>query len=92
MPNIKSAAKRMRQNAKRQAANRASRSALRTAIKKTRRAAEEANVEQAVSQLAQTLGVIGKTAQKGLIHKNKAARDASRLTKKVNALQAKSAS
>lgn len=86
MPNIKSAVKRMRQNTKRRAANRAQRSTLRTAIKKARLVIGEGNIETAQSALPQTLSAIDKAASKGLIHKNKAARQASRLMKKVNAM------
>ena len=85
MPNIKSAEKRMRQNVKRRAANRADRSALRTAIKKARVALGEPTPENAQVVLPQTISVIDKSAQKGIIHKNKAARHASRLMKVLNA-------
>jgi small subunit ribosomal protein S20 len=84
MPNIKSAEKRMRQNAKRRVANRAQRSALRTAIKKARTAVQETTPENAQVQMIQTISIIDKSAQKGLIHKNKAARHASRLMKVLN--------
>ena len=76
----------MRQNAKLRVANRAKRSVLRTAIKKVRLALEEGNAELAKSLLPEALSVIGKSAQKGLIHKNQAARNCSRLTRKVNSL------
>ena len=87
MPNIKSAAKRMRQNARRRAQNRDQRAELRTGIKKLVRLVGENEVQTATEQLPLTLSLIGKSAQKGLIHKNKAARQASRLTRKINALK-----
>lgn len=92
MPNIKSAVKRMRQNIKRRSANRAQRSALRTAIKRARTEIGEGNVETAQTQLTQSISVIDKCANKGLIHKNKAARHASRLMKSLNTLKQDKAS
>lgn len=86
MPNIKSAAKRMRQNAKRRAENRSKRSAMRTAMKKLNAMIDAGEGAQAAAELPRTLSVIGKMAQKGLIHKNKAARHASSFTRKVSAL------
>ena len=89
MPNIRSAAKRMRQNTKRRAHNRTQRAEVRTVTKHTARAIAEGQAEAAKSLLPATLRSIGKAAQKRLIHKNKAARQTSRLTKQVNALQNK---
>lgn len=93
MPNIKSAVKRMRQNAKRRATNRSQRSAFRTEVKKARLVLAEGNVEAVATQLPLTLSSLDKSANKGLIHKNKAARHASRLMRQANALsQEKSSS
>ena len=86
MPNIKSAVKRMRQNTKRRAANRAQRSACRTEIKKTRTLLDESNAEALQAQLPLTISMLDKSANKGLIHKNKAARHVSRLMRQANAL------
>ncbi|HOE96709.1 MAG TPA: 30S ribosomal protein S20 [Candidatus Sumerlaeota bacterium] len=88
MPNIKSAAKRMRQNIKRRAQNRSERSALRTGIKNLRAVIEQGDVETARKDLQSTLSLIGKSASKGTIHPNKARRQASRLTRKVNQMKA----
>lgn len=92
MPNIKSASKRMRQNIKRRAANRAQRSALRTAEKKLTAALVQGDKEAAQAGLQPALKIIGKSAAKGLISKNAAARKASRIMKKINASQQESAS
>lgn len=93
MPNIKSAVKRMRQNVKQRASNRAQRSAFRTEIKKARTLLVESNVEGLQVQLPLTISSLDKSANKGLIHKNKAARYTSRLMRQANALrQAKSSS
>jgi small subunit ribosomal protein S20 len=86
MPNIRSAAKRMRQNARRRTANRGKRAAMRTAVKKLASAIDQGDTQTAASLLPATVSVIGKLAQQGLIAKNNAARHISRLSKKVHAL------
>jgi len=91
MPNKKSAAKQMRQSIKKRERNRTARGAFRTTLKKTDKVFSEGNAEQSAAQLQETLKMVGKTEKKGLIHKNKAARHASRLTKKLHAIQAGSA-
>jgi small subunit ribosomal protein S20 len=88
MPNHKSAEKRDRQNAKRNAINTAHRSRLRTAIKKLRAAIAAKNVADAQALLPQTVSIIDKSIQKGVIHRNAAARYKSRLTNYVTGLGA----
>ena len=89
MPNHKSAEKRDRQNAKRNAVNTRNRSRMRTQVKKLRAALTAGNAEQAQSLLSETVAVLDKSVHKGVIHRNTAARHKSRLTKHVNALVAK---
>lgn len=84
MPNTQSAKKRMRQNAKRRERNRAAKSAMKTAIKK----AKAAPSDDALSHEA--LRTIGKTAKRGVIHANRAARLASRLQRRINAAKSES--
>jgi small subunit ribosomal protein S20 len=84
VPNIKSAKKRMRTNAKRQARNRMAKSAMRTAIRKVEDAIVAGEVEAAQEALPKALSLIGKNARKGVIHKNAGARKSSRLTKRLN--------
>ena len=86
MPSHKSAAKRMRQNPKRNERNRAARSSFRAALKALDKELSEGNREAAEKQLPGALILIGKTAKRGLIHRNKAARHSSRLVKRFNAL------
>jgi small subunit ribosomal protein S20 len=86
MANTKSAEKRNRQNEKARERNRAHRSALRTAIKKLRSALTSGDAGQAKELLPATLGLIDKTAQKGVIHDNTASRYKSRLASQVAAL------
>lgn len=78
MPNIRSAKKRMRQTIKRRAQNRVHRAALRTALKRVR-SAESAN--DAAGAFAAAERLLDRAARKGLIAKNKAARQKHRLIK-----------
>ena len=84
MPNHKSAEKRMRQNEKRRVVNRNNRSRLRTGIKKMRAALEGVQAEGVQALLPQTISLIDKAVQKGVLHRNAAARHKSRLTARVN--------
>jgi small subunit ribosomal protein S20 len=86
MPNHKSAEKRDRQNIKRRAINRNNRSKLRTQIKKLRTALAGADQQQSQELLNPTVSIIDKAVNKGIIHKNTAARYKSRLTGHVSEL------
>lgn len=86
MPNHKSAEKRVRQNVKRNAVNRANRSSLRTQIKKLRTALAGNDKAQSQELLSPTIAAIDKSVNKGILHKNTAARYKSRLTMHVNDL------
>ena len=84
MPNHKSAEKRVRQNEKRRDINRGNRGRLRTGIKKLRAALEGGDTGAAQTLLPQTVSLIDKAVQKGVLHRNAAARYKSRLTLRVN--------
>ena len=86
MANIKQAGKRARQAEKNRQANAGDRSKLRTMEKKVRKAVEAGDKEAAQAALAAAIPVIDKSVGKGLIHRNKAARDKSRLNSSVKAL------
>ena len=89
MPNIRSAKKALRKNVVRRLRNRAQRTSLRNVLKSCRKAAE--GTDQEATQAAFRLAVkrLDQAAAKKLIHKNKAARLKSRLSKLVkNAAQA----
>lgn len=88
MPNVKSARKRVRTNERRQIRNRLVRSTMRTAIRRVHEAIKTGDAEAVQKRLPIALKTIGKTAQKGVIHRNKAARKESRLRKHVNAFLA----
>ncbi|CAN5244388.1 30S ribosomal protein S20 [soil metagenome] len=86
MPNHKSAEKRVRQNEKRRAVNRSNRGSLRTQIKKLRVALAAGDKAQSQELLIPTIALIDKSVNKGVLHKNTAARHKSRLTMHVNEL------
>ena len=84
MPNHKSAEKRVRQSEKRRVINRSHRTKVRTYIKKVRAALDSGKSDEIQSVLPETISVIDKSVQKGVMHKNAAARYKSRLTLKAN--------
>ena len=86
MANHKSAEKRVRQNVKRNEINRSNRSKLRTSIKKLRTTVAASDKPGSVELLLPTVSLIDKAVNKGIIHRNTAARYKSRLTKHVNDL------
>jgi len=75
VPNIASAKKNMRKSRAATVRNRAQRSALRTALKKAN--APESTPEQRVAAAQ----LLDRAARKGLVHRNMAARNKSRLSK-----------
>ncbi|MBS1811857.1 MAG: 30S ribosomal protein S20 [Acidobacteria bacterium] len=89
MPNHVSAEKRDRQNAKRNAINTINRTKLRGSIKKLRAVLTAKNADTAKELLPLTISAIDKAVQKGVLHRNAAARHKSRLTTHVNALGTK---
>ena len=75
MPNIASAKKNMRKSRAATVRNRAQRSALRTALKKAK--APDADTETK----REAVKALDRAARKGLVHKNTAARQKSKLDK-----------
>ncbi len=75
MPNIASSKKDMRRSRAAQLRNKAQRSALRTALKK---ASAEGSTPEAQ---ATAITLLDRAARKGLIHKNNAARNKSRIAR-----------
>ena len=84
MPNHKSAEKRVRQSEKRRMINRANRTKVRTYIKKLRAALDGGKTDEIQKVLPETISVIDKSVQKGVLHKNAAARYKARLTTRAN--------
>jgi small subunit ribosomal protein S20 len=89
MPNHKSAEKRMRQNERRRNINRSNRTRLRTSMKQLRAALGGKDPKEATALLPTTVSEIDKAVQKGVLHRNAAARQKSRLTARVNQATAK---
>lgn len=86
MPNIKSAIKRTKAGEKRRQQRMAQKSAMRTSVKKFLAAIEKKDKEVAGGLLREAKQKLDKGVTKGLLHKNAAARQKSRLEQKYNAL------
>ncbi|MBI2380828.1 MAG: 30S ribosomal protein S20 [Gammaproteobacteria bacterium] len=86
MANIASAKKRARQAEKARQHNASRRSMMRTYIKKVVRALETGDKTAAQAAFNEAMPIVQRMATKGLIHKNKAARHASRLSARIKAL------
>ncbi|HSW13800.1 MAG TPA: 30S ribosomal protein S20 [Solimonas sp.] len=86
MANIASAKKRARQSVKRREHNVAQRSMIRTTIKKVVKAVEAKDKTAAEAAYKEMVPVLDRYADKGQIHRNKAARHKSRLAAHIKAL------
>ena len=86
MAHHKSAIKRIKQNAKRNARNKHVSSTMKTFIKRVREAVEAKDKVAATAALNAAIPVIDASATKGVIHKSNASRKVSRLTRLVNTL------
>jgi small subunit ribosomal protein S20 len=86
LANTAQSRKRARQAEKHRQANAGYRSMFRTFIKKVIAAVETGDKEQAQTAYKSAAAIIDKTANKGLIHKNKAARQKSRLNARIRAM------
>lgn len=84
MPNTESAKRAMRKAERRRVRNRSERTALKTLVKKVRTTAASTDASSAKETLDVTIKRLDQAAAKRLIHKNKAARTKSRLTKLIN--------
>lgn len=87
MANIKSQIKRNKQNEKRRLRNRVVVGKARTSVKKARQALESGKPEDARQVTLLAISALDRAAEKGVIHKNNAARRKSRLMKRLNELQ-----
>ena len=84
MANTQSAIKRIRRSERRRRINQVHRSRARTYVKRTRMLIAAGQIEEAEVAAQQAVSSLDKAAQKGIIHKNKAARSKSRLLKQLN--------
>lgn len=87
MANIKSQIKRIRQNEKRRLRNRYFRGRARTFVKKARLSIQRGSLEEAIQATRLAVSALDKAAEKGILHKNNAARRKSRLMKRLAMLQ-----
>jgi len=86
--NSPQAKKRARQAEKRRGQNSSQRSLVRTVIKRVLAAVDAGDAETAQAAYNTAVPVIDRMADKGVLHKNKAARHKSRLNTQVKALSA----
>lgn len=87
MANSAQARKRARQNTKRRQHSASQRSMIRTYLKRVNAAIEAKDYDTATEAYNKAVPVIDRMADKGIIHKNKAARHKSRLNKAIKALK-----
>ena len=90
-PLLASGRKRARQNVKLNAANTSLRSKYRTAVKNVEKAVAANDLTKAKEAFVHMQSVVDIIADKGIFHKNKAARDKSRLSSRVKTLAAAAA-
>ena len=86
MANSAQAAKRARQAEQRRQLKASQRSQMRTAIKDVVKAIGRGKKEEAQAAYKQAVPVIDRMADKGMMHKNKAARHKSRLNAHIRAM------
>jgi small subunit ribosomal protein S20 len=83
VPNIKSVIKDVKKSKERQMRNTSAKSAIKTAVKKAR-VAIDTDPSNASDTLASAIALIDRIEDKGIIHRNAAARRKSRLVKRLN--------
>jgi small subunit ribosomal protein S20 len=86
LANTASARKKARQSVKARARNAGQRSMIRTTIKKVVKAVDAKDKAAATAAYAEMVPVLDRYSDRGMIHKNKAARHKSRLTARIKAL------
>ena len=86
MPNVKSAAKRMKTDAVKAIANKSRRSKIATFEKRFLAALKEKNQKLAKEELSSYFSCLDKAVKLSVIKKNKASRKKSRLSSKINQL------
>lgn len=84
MANIKAMKKDLKRNAKARARNLSVKSALKTYVKRVRTAAASGDSQAAGAAVVTVASAMDKAVQRGIIHKNQAARRKSRAAKAAN--------
>jgi len=87
LANTKSAIKHLRSSERKRVRNRVYVTKARTAVKKARRLMDEGHVDEAREAVRVAISVLDKAAQKGIIHKNNAARRKARLVQRLNQIE-----
>lgn len=88
MANSPQAKKRARQNDKARIHNASLRSMARTYLKKVEAAIESGSADEAKTAYGKAVSILDRVADKGIFHKNKAARHKSRLNARIKAMSA----
>ncbi len=88
MANHKSALKRIRSSEKRRQRNRVVRGSTRSAVRKARTTLQAGKVQDAEAAVLGAVSALDRAAEKGVIHKNNAARRKSRLMRQLNQIRA----
>ena len=86
MANTSSAKKRVRQSEYNRERNIALKNRMRTSVKKVLKAADDGNQTEAAENYKVAQPLIDSLARKGIIHKNKAANQKKKLSKRIKAL------
>ena len=86
MANTKSAIKRIRRISRQTKVNKSRKSRFRNAIKKMNAILEEKNKKEALAYLPKLNSELMKIAKTGIIKRQNASRNISRITKKINSL------
>jgi len=90
LANIKSAIKRIRSSERKRMRNKPVRSALKTYVRSAQREINTSDSDAAAEAVVRAISELDKAANKGIIHKNQAARRKSRLMSKLNKMGAAS--
>ena len=83
MPNIRSAAKRMRADAKRHQRNLEAKSKLKTLVRQFNHSVDAKQADQARKVFPQLVALLDQSAQKSILHRNTASRKKSRLARRL---------
>jgi small subunit ribosomal protein S20 len=84
LANIKSALKRIRSSERKRIRNKPVRTALKTYVKMANTRVATADIDESADAVVRAISALDKAANKGVIHRNQAARRKSRLMKRFN--------
>jgi small subunit ribosomal protein S20 len=87
LANTRSAIKRLRSSERKRQRNQLHRGSARTAVRKAQKLMDQGRPEEAREAVQVAIKALDKAAQKGVIHKNNAARRKSRLVQRLNQVE-----